>query len=97
MTYGLDPEAQRDLEAYLARVAEDDPAAAVRQDQRTAETLALLARQPRMGRKARIRGLRREVRSFAIPGSPLRVFYVETPGGIHVLRLYHGARRPIGR
>lgn len=60
MTYSLDPEAQRDLEAYLARVAEDDPAAAARQDLRAAETLALLASQPRMGRKARIRGLRRD-------------------------------------
>jgi plasmid stabilization system protein ParE len=93
----LDPAATRDLDEYLDPIEDDNPVAAQRQEKRIRDTLARLAAYPRLGRRTRIVGGPPGVRGFTIAHTPLVAFYVAEPGGIRVLRLYHGARAPIER
>lgn len=79
-----------DLSATRAYIARDNPAAARRMVLHLVETLeTTLPGAPHIGRPGRISG----TREFVVTGTPYLVPYRVQNETIHILRLYHGARR----
>jgi toxin ParE1/3/4 len=79
-----------DLASLRAYIADDDPAAAQRVVLHIIHSVeALLTRQPRMGRPGRVTG----TRELVVPRTPYIVPYRIRNNRLHVLRVYHGARR----
>jgi toxin ParE1/3/4 len=79
--------ARRDVEEAVAFIARDDPAAAGRMVDRIEAVAAMLLSFPRAGA-----ALSRERRVIGVGGTPFRLIYRETRGGITILRVWHGAR-----
>jgi toxin ParE1/3/4 len=82
--------AVEDMLALRAHIGEHNPAAA----QRMAQTIAsnvnkLLPENPQLGRPGRVPG----TRELVIARTPFIVPYRVRHGVIHVLRVYHSARR----
>jgi plasmid stabilization system protein ParE len=87
--------AARDAEARFDYLLERNPAAALAFRNELAALLARLEAGELVGPWVHLEGLQRPVRTW--PLYPLRVYYRPVPGGIVVLRVYHGARKPIAR
>jgi plasmid stabilization system protein ParE len=92
----LTEDAERDLDAYLDHIeATDSVATAARVEQQVIAALQRLAEAPVMGRKVQLADWPRPVhRSYV---RPFRVYYERRPDTFVIVRLYHGARRPIER
>jgi plasmid stabilization system protein ParE len=84
-TYVLDPEAQRDLEAYVLALATDDIMEALRLEDRVALALDQLAEQPELGHETSIEGHATPVRAHPLPDTPLVAFYRAVPEGVRIL------------
>ena len=84
------PQALDDLVSLHAYIAEDDPAAAERVVLRVLHNVEmLLPDNPRTGRPGRVPG----TRELVVPRTPFIVPYRIEQREIHILRVYHGARR----
>jgi toxin ParE1/3/4 len=84
------PAAIGDLSALRAYIDQDNPAAARRVVLRIIEAVeTLLPQSPGIGRPGRVPG----TRELVVPGTPFIVPYRVEGSTIHVLRVYHGARR----
>ncbi len=88
------PEAVDDLEAAVAYVARDNPAAAARLADRVFDRIDSLAAGEFDGPEHVLRS-GESVRSWPVP--PFRVYYRRSEGLLEILRVYHHARRPIVR
>jgi toxin ParE1/3/4 len=82
------PAAEDDLVAIWLYIADDDIGAANRLLDRFEETFALLADNPRIGRRRP--ELMPEIRSFTV--GRYVVFYRPADDGIEIVRVIHGAR-----
>lgn len=90
MTPIWSPEAIADLAALRAYIEQDDPAAAQRVALHIIRNVEmLLQHNPEMGRPGRVPG----TRELVIPKTPYIVPYRLAGNTIHVLRVFHGARR----
>lgn len=84
------PEAIGDLIAVRSFISREDPTAAQRVVLAIFSRVeALLPAAPEMGRAGRVPG----TRELVIPGTPFVVPYRLRDNEIHILRVYHGARR----
>jgi toxin ParE1/3/4 len=84
------PEAIDDLASLRAYIAEDSSAAAQRVVLRILNNIeTLLPDNPRIGRPGRVPG----TRELVVPRTPFIVPYRIQGRTIHILRIYHGARR----
>lgn len=79
----------KDLRALRAYIAEDDPKAAQRMAQRIRQAVEQLREHPGLGRPGRVMG----TRELVVNGTPYLVPYRVRGHTVHVLRVYHGARR----
>ena len=90
MTPLWSPEAIADLAALRAYIEQDDPGAAQRVAFHIIDTVeTLLADNPQLGRPGRVPG----TRELVIPHTPFIVPYRVRNATIHVLRVFHAARR----
>lgn len=84
------PLAVDDLESLRDYIARDSPAAAHRVALKIVNTVeTLLPENPGIGRLGRVSG----TRELVIGGTPFIVPYRAVGGDIHVLRVYHAARK----
>ena len=81
--------AERNLEQIGAYIAEDNPHAAERVIVRIADSVALLADHPALGRAGRFPG----TRELVVPNTPYIVVYRVRDAFLEILRILHGARR----
>lgn len=90
----ITPRAFDDLSATAGYVLQHNPVAAGRLVDRVFEVIDLLAEGgldcPRSTLRSGV-----EVRSW--PVAPLRIFYRREADELHILRIYHQSRRPLGR
>ncbi|MFI5094106.1 MAG: type II toxin-antitoxin system RelE/ParE family toxin [Candidatus Acidiferrum sp.] len=77
------------LEAEADYIAEDNPAAADRVVQRIFRAVALLSKNPSMGRAGRVPG----TRELVVPNTPYIIPYRVHAGAIEILRVFHAARK----
>jgi toxin ParE1/3/4 len=90
MTPVWSPAAIDDLNSLRAFIAEDDSAAAQRVALHIIHNVeTLLPKHPDMGRPGRVPG----TRELVIPGTPFIVPYRVQDDTVHILRVYHSARR----
>lgn len=82
------PLAIMDREDIFDTVAADNPAAAVRLDERIAERVGRLMQFPEMGRPGRIAG----TRELVIAGTVYIAAYRASDDTVRILRVLHGAR-----
>lgn len=83
-------EAIDDLIALRSYIAADDPTAAQRIVMHIVETIEqLLPENPHVGRPGRVPG----TRELVIPRTPFIVPYRIKDRSLHILRVYHAARR----
>ena len=83
--------ASRDLEQIVSYIAADNLAAALRWIADMTKLFELFSKQPFLGQSIQTRrhgSLRRITRGNYV------VYYRPVSGGIHVVRVYHGARDP---
>ena len=85
--------AERDFEQLIAHAAQRDQEAASELGAALLETMERLAAGELPARDDQIEGVQRPVKSWL--HRPYRIFFEVVPGGIRVLRIYHGARAPI--
>lgn len=93
--YVVKPKADRDLDGYADYLAEDaNLDLALRFLAAADETFALLARQPNMGWRSRIRRAElAPLRVFRVTGfEHVLIFYRPLPDGVDILRVVHGSR-----
>lgn len=85
------PQAKADLASVHAFISNDDPAAARRTTLHILDTVeTILAEYPGIGHAGRVPG----TREFVVPKTPFIIPYrIVSSKRIHVLRVYHGARR----
>jgi toxin ParE1/3/4 len=76
------------LEAEADYIAKDNPAAADRLVQRIFRAVALLAKNPAMGRAGRVPG----TRELVVLNTPYILPYRVHAGAIGILRVFHAAR-----
>ncbi len=90
----LDPGVEDELWAIWTFIAEDNPGAATRLVEAAHETFSMLAANPELGRRRKLRNPRlRGVRSFRVSGfDNYLIFYRAVSECIQVLHVYHGAR-----
>jgi len=81
--------AARDLEAVAAYIAQDSEQDAQLVERRIRETAKLLLLIPDAGRPGRVGG----TREMVAPRTPYIIVYRRASDCIHMLRVYHGARR----
>lgn len=81
------PEALEDRLQIWGYIVAEDPQAAVRLDQRIADTVSLLEEHPEMGRPGIIAGTRE-----LIPYENYRVVYEIAPSSVWILAVVHSAR-----
>jgi plasmid stabilization system protein ParE len=94
MSVRLAPTAAKELAELVLYIAKRNPVAARRVHEQLLTTLRRLAAGELPASVDRIRGVRRPVRSWL--HAPYRIYFEPDPaGGIVVLRIHHGARRPI--
>lgn len=92
MTVHFAPQAEADFAAIVEYLAERNPAAAAALGERIFSVIDRLARKEFEGpEQTLVSG--EVVRSWSVP--PLRVYYQRQPSAFWVLRVYHGAQRPI--
>jgi toxin ParE1/3/4 len=90
MTLIWSPEAIADLAALRAYIEQDNPAAAQRIALHIIHNIEmLLPDSPEMGGPGRVPG----TRELVIPRTPFIVPYRLVGNAIHVLRIFHGARK----
>jgi toxin ParE1/3/4 len=90
MTLIWSPEAIADLAALRAYIEQDNPTAAQRIALHIIHNIeTLLPENPEMGRPGRVPG----TRELVIPRTPFIVPYRLVGNAIHVLRIFHGARK----
>ncbi|MGB7284508.1 MAG: type II toxin-antitoxin system RelE/ParE family toxin [Candidatus Acidiferrum sp.] len=77
------------LEAEADYIAEDNPAAAGRVVQRILRTVALLRKNPAIGRPGRVPG----TRELVVPNTPYIVPYRVRADTLEILRVFHAARK----
>jgi toxin ParE1/3/4 len=77
------------LEAEADYIAEDNPAAADRVVQRIFRAVALLSKNPAMGRAGRVPG----TRELVVLNTPYILPYRVHAGAIEILRVFHAARK----
>ena len=94
MKIRLAPEAEADLAATLEFIRERNPPAAIKLAEKVFAALTKLATSKIDGPEYRLT-TGEAVRSWLV--RPFRVFYVRQQDELHVLRIYHHARRPITR
>ena len=82
--------ARRDLDGIAEYVAQQSPDAALRFVTRLEERCNRLAELPGMGRLRPDLGP--ELRGYTVPRTKYIVVYRQTPEGIEILRVVHGAR-----
>ena len=83
------PEAVRNLERQLARVAERNPRAAVDMGDSVDAGVSRLAEFPESARPGRVPG----TRELVVTSTPLIVVYRIESGTVLILRVLHGAQR----
>ena len=88
------PEAIADLEATVGFIRERDQDAATRLAARVLEVIDRIAEREFDGPEV-VLGSGARVQSWPVP--PLRVYYQRKQEAVHVLRIYHQARRPLVR
>ena len=77
------------LDAEAEFISRDKPQAAARLVQTIRKSVDLLQRNPALGRPGRVAG----TRELVVPGTPYIVPYRIRDNEIHVLRVFHGARK----
>ncbi|MGB2643593.1 MAG: type II toxin-antitoxin system RelE/ParE family toxin [Candidatus Acidiferrum sp.] len=77
------------LEAEAGYIAEDNPAAADRVVQRILRAVALLRKNPAIGRPGRVPG----TRELIVPNTPYIVPYRVRADTLEILRVFHAARK----
>jgi len=77
------------LEQAAAYIAKDKPSAARNFVKKTQEVTSLLADNPEMGRKGRVKG----TRELIIPGIPYVIIYRVKGERVEIIRLFHTYRR----
>ena len=77
------------LDAEVAYIARDDPAAAIQVAQIIEDTVDLLQRHPALGRPGRVAG----TRELIISRTPYIIPYRIRNNEIQILRVFHGARK----
>jgi toxin ParE1/3/4 len=80
--------AREDLDAIIAHIALDDPAAAERVYRRIAETADRLTDFPNLGHIGRLSG----TREFGVAGLPYLIVYQVAADAVTVLAVLHAAR-----
>jgi toxin ParE1/3/4 len=84
------PEAIRDLISLRSYIAEESPSGAQRIASRILYSVEhVLPNSPHMGRPGRVPG----TRELIVPQTPYIVPYRVDGQNLHILRVYHGARR----
>jgi plasmid stabilization system protein ParE len=91
----LSPEAADDWSAAIAYLLERNPSAAAKMADRIHSVMVRLAAGEFDGPEHQLRRGGARVRSWPVP--PFRLYYRRDPDAFVVLRVYHSARRPIGR
>lgn len=81
--------AARDLEELAAYIARDNEQAAQLVENRIHEAAKFLLRIPDAGRPGRVTG----TRELVVLRTPYILVYRHRSGQVHILRVYHGARR----
>lgn len=81
--------ALENLDQEARYIASEDPAAAKRVVSRVLNAVALLEQQPQLGRRGRIHG----TRELVVPGTSYLVPYRVIHDQVHILRVFHTARR----
>lgn len=80
------------LESIEAWIAQDSPRAATRVIRRIHERISDLSQFSEQGRL----GVKRDTRELVITGTPYIVTYALRRGGVFIITIRHGARRPLG-
>ena len=83
------PKAQRNRLEQLEYIAQDNPLAAINQDEEIERQINMLLAHPQMGRPGRVTG----TRELVISGTPFVVIYRLQEQSIEVLRLLHSAQQ----
>lgn len=83
------PQAQRNRLEQLDYIAQDNPLAAINQDQEIERQISMLLTHPKMGRPGRVTG----TRELVISSTPFVVIYRLQGQSIEVLRLLHSAQQ----
>ena len=83
------PEAQRNRLEQLDYIAQDNPLAAISQDEEIERQINMLLAHPKMGRPGRVTG----TRELVISSTPFVVIYRLQGQSIDVLRLLHSAQQ----
>jgi toxin ParE1/3/4 len=83
------PQAQRNRLEQLDYIAQDNPLAAIGQDERIERQINMLLAHPKMGRPGRVTC----TRELVISGTPFVVIYRLQKQSIEVLRLLHSAQQ----
>ena len=83
------PQAQRNRLEQLEYIAQDNPLAAINQDEEIERQINMLLAHPQMGRPGRVAG----TRELVISSTPFVVIYRLQEQSIEVLRLLHSAQQ----
>ena len=83
------PQAQRNRLEQLDYIAQDNPLAAISQDEAIERQINMLLAHPKMGRPGRVTA----TRELVISGTPFVAIYRLQGQSIDVLRLLHSAQR----
>jgi toxin ParE1/3/4 len=83
------PQAQRNRLEQLDYIAQDNPLAAISQDEEIERQINMLLAHPKMGRPGRVTG----TRELVISSTPFVVIYRLQGQSIDVLRLLHSAQQ----
>ena len=83
------PQAQRNRLEQLDYIAQDNPLAAISQDEEIERQINILLAHPKMGRPGRVTG----TRELVISSTPFVVIYRLQGQSIDVLRLLHSAQQ----
>lgn len=86
--------ALRDVDDILKAIAADTPSAAGRVAARIEATVALLASQPRLGRRRDSRA--DHIRAFAVRPYPYLIVYALRDDRLEILTIWHMSRDPGG-
>lgn len=83
------PQAHRNRLAQLDYIAQDNPLAAIGQDEQIERQVNMLADHPKMGRPGRVAG----TRELVVSSTPFVVIYRLQAQHIEVIRLLHSAQQ----
>ena len=89
MTLVWSPRAKRNMGSLLSYVEEDSPQNAKLVAERIAKAIALLERQPEIGRPGRVIG----TRELVVPNTPCIIPYRLTEQKIQLIAVFHGSRK----